>query len=97
MSKLIIITEICSEGSVTGAYDYDLLPINVKSAVDKALNPTFGTLNYFSAQINIYRDGLQYLFEIKHPEVNIGSSVEYMGSVELYHDENGDFDEDEEY
>ncbi len=37
MSKLIVITEICSDGSATGAYDYDLLPTNVKRVVDIAL------------------------------------------------------------
>ena len=92
MSKLIVITEICSDGSATGAYDYDLLPTNVKRVVDIALTPTSGPLDYFSTQINIFKDGLQYLFEIGHPGVEIGSNIEYMGSVELYHNEE-DYDE----
>lgn len=40
----------------------------------------------------IFKDGLQYLFEIGHPGVEIGSNIEYMGSVELYHNEE-DYDE----
>lgn len=86
MISLIVITEVCEEGSITGSYDYDLLPNNIKNVVSIALNPTHGSMNDFSTNVNIYKDGIQYLFSIKHPEVKIGANVVYKGSVILYHD-----------
>ncbi len=101
MIKQVIITEICDEGPVTGSYDYDLLPENVKNVVNEAMNPKSGYMNYFSKRVNIYNDGIQYLFNIKHPMIKIGETVQYIGSVELYHDydlQNDDEDdEDDEY
>lgn len=95
MIKMIIITEECDEGSCTGAYNYDLLPDNIKNKVQDALYPKFGPLNTRSTNVNIYKDGLQYLFHIKHPEIQPGEIVEYMNSVTLYHDDNCEYEEED--
>ena len=92
---MIIITEECDEGSCTGAYNYDLLPDNIKNKVQDALYPKFGPLNTRSTNVNIYKDGLQYLFHIKHPEIQPGEIVEYMNSVTLYHDDNCEYEEED--
>ena len=96
MIKMIIITEECSVGSCTGSYNYELLPDNVKNKIQEALYPKFGILNSNSksTEVDIYRDGLQYLYGIKHPMVNTGEIVEYMGSVTFYHDEGEDEDDE---
>lgn len=96
MIKMIIITEECEEGSCTGAYNYDLLPDNIKNKVQDALYPKFGPLNMRLTYVDIYKDGLQYLYQIKHPEIQPGEIVEYMNSVTLCHDDNCEDEEDED-
>ena len=91
---MIIITEVSSEGTCTGLYDYELLPDNIKEKVNDALHPKFGPLNHRSTEVNIYKDGLQYLYEIKHPQIQPGEIVEYMNNITLYDNEE---DEDDEY
>jgi hypothetical protein len=94
MIKMIIITEVCEEGSGTSAYNYDLLPDNIKNKVQEALYPKFGPLNMRLAYVDIYKDGLQYLHQIKHPVIQPGEIVEYMNSVTLYHDYNCEDDDE---
>ena len=79
MKRLIIIEEICDDGSYAGPFDYDMLPSIVKEKVDEALGNEFGTI-----ECDIYECGLQYLSIIDHPEIKKGEIVEYFGSVQLY-------------
>jgi len=76
--KMVIITEVSSEETFSIPYSYDDLPPNTKYLVDVALGDKFN-ISY----CDVYKVGLQYLLSIKHPQIQIGDLVEYMGSVTL--------------
>lgn len=80
--RLIVILEhylSSGEASQANAYDYDTLPENVKKKVDKCIEKGG------SCYLNIYKNGIQYLYSIKHPIVKLTNDVsEFMGVVEFY-------------
>lgn len=85
MKRGIFILETCEEGSFGNMYDYDLLPIPVKSIVNVAFS------NDNTAECDIYKQGLQFLMDYeKKNNINLqikkGEIIEYLGDVELYHD-----------
>lgn len=79
MIRLIVILEDCHEEAQACAFDYDTLPKNVRKKVDKALESRTK-----SCKVDIYEDGLQYLYSIKHPRIESNSVVEFLGVVKLY-------------
>lgn len=87
MKRSIYITEICSEGEGGNLFDYNLLPIPIKNAVDNALKDP--NLSYVC---DIYKEGLQFLWQYVEKNnikllISKNEQTEYLGSVCLYHNE----------
>lgn len=85
MKNSVNIVEICESGTGAGLFNYDLLPDNVKSAVDRALEAGSDGIG-----IDIYEDGLQFLYgyQEKKPDIEFeikkGESSIFMGTAYLY-------------
>jgi hypothetical protein len=89
MIRVVQITEECEAGTGTGLYDYDRLPVNVKKAVDKALEDEEQMV-----ACDIYQYGLQFLMLYEETnkvdlEVKKGQVAELYGDVTIYHKSKG--------
>ncbi len=85
MKKVVLITELCSEGNGSQLCYYDKLPLNVKKIVDMSL------FKGDEVPCDIYKDGLQYLIEEnRFNNLNVfvskgSDNLDYMGEATIYH------------